>query len=48
VIGRDHNNPLCTDDQALDLVHSLQRVMNYLEFTGSASGNAKLPVRADP
>jgi hypothetical protein len=44
VIGRDHNNPLCTDEETLDLVNSLQRVMKYLESTGSASGNAKLPV----
>lgn len=43
MIGRDHNNPLCSDEQALDLAQSLQKVMAYLEVAGSASGNAKLP-----
>lgn len=43
MIGRDENNPLCSEEEALKLAEALQNTIKYLTFTGKSTANGQLP-----
>ncbi|GJN90802.1 hypothetical protein Rhopal_003816-T1 [Rhodotorula paludigena] len=43
LIGTDRDNPICNDEQSVEMAEALQKVMAYLELTGSATGRSNTP-----
>lgn len=43
LIGRDENNPLCSEEEALKLAEALQNTIKYLTFTGRSTSGGQLP-----
>ncbi|BGP48544.1 magnesium ion transporter [Rhodotorula kratochvilovae] len=42
LIGTDKDNPICDEAQSLEMAEAVQKVMKYLELSGSATGQSNV------
>lgn len=43
LIGTDKHNPICDEEQSREMASAVQKVMHYLELSGSATGQSNTP-----
>ncbi|GAA6052863.1 hypothetical protein JCM3770_004383 [Rhodotorula araucariae] len=43
LIGTDKDNPICDEEESLEMAEAVQKVMKYLELSGSATGRSNTP-----